>query len=87
MSRALILIAQARFLGRPLTADETTDCLRVWSELAGGERVYVPERLPCEPAVIPQIQAMRESGMAWRAIASKLGIKKDSARRLAQTEP
>lgn len=87
MSRALILIAQARFLNRPLTPEETAHCLAVWCDLAGGERVYVPERVPLQPTLCQEIQALRAAGRTWREVSRITGLPKDTARRLAQTEP
>lgn len=87
MSRALILIAQARFLKRPLTAEETLECVRIWSELAGGERVCVPRLLAEKVRDAERVKELRAQGKTWRAVANELGMDKETARRCLKSLP
>jgi len=84
MSRALLLIAQSRFLKRPLTAEETTACLLVWADLCGGERVYVPAKLPTDSERTEEIANLLEWGMSIRAIARELGCDRREVREVAR---
>ena len=81
MSRAIILIAQARFLKRPLTVEETNEVLRLWAELAGGERVYIPAPTAIQPSLFCDIANLRENGWSIRKIARKLGVSKSQVHR------
>lgn len=76
MSRAIILIAQTNFLKRPLTAQETADCLAAWALVAAGQRVYIPEPMTSQPSLFCDIANLRENGWSIRKIARKLGVSK-----------
>ena len=81
MSRALILIAQTRFLKRELTAQETRDCLAAWALVAAGQRVYIPEEAPSQATLFCDIANLRENGWSIRKIARKLGVSKSQVHR------
>jgi DNA-binding NarL/FixJ family response regulator len=79
MSRALILMAQTRFLKRSLTPEETTACLEAWAAIAAGQRVYIPAPLP--PSLFNDIADLRANGWSIRRIARKLQISKSQVHR------
>lgn len=80
MSRALILMAQTRFLKRPLTAEETTACLEAWAVIAAGQRIYIPEP-PKQGSLLHDIADLRANGWSIRKIARKLGVSKSHVHR------
>jgi hypothetical protein len=81
MSRALILMAQSRFLQRPLTPEETAACLAAWAEIAAGQRVYIPEPAPVQGALLHDIADLRANGWSIRKIARKLRVSKSHVHR------
>ncbi len=76
MSRALILIAQSRFLKRELTQQEAADCLAAWALVAAGQRVYIPEEARTQGQLFCDIANLRDNGWSIRKIARKLGVSK-----------
>lgn len=80
MSRALILIAQARFLQRPLTAEETVQCLAAWASLAPGQRIYIPEPEP-QGELFNKARGYKAMGWSIRRIARELKCSKSQVHR------
>lgn len=81
MSRALILIAQSRFLKRPLTAEETTDCLKAWAEVAGEKVIRIPKPREPQAEMFSKVKSLRENKWSIRRIARKLGMSKSEVHR------
>lgn len=73
MSRALLVMAFARALGRPPTDAEREEYLAALAEVAGGCRVYIPISTPVDE---DSIRALHAAGMSVRKIAKKLGCSK-----------
>jgi DNA invertase Pin-like site-specific DNA recombinase len=88
MSRAVLMIALAKTLGRAPTDAERTEYLAAMAELAGGEYLYVP-KLPQSHAVdMATIQRMRSDGWSIRRIAREVRCSKSQVHRaLSQLSP
>ncbi len=81
MSRALILIAQTRFLKRALSPEEVREVLAVWADLAAGQRVYVPEPEP-QGELFNTAADYRRNGHSIRHIAKLMQVSKSQVHRL-----
>lgn len=76
MSRAALVIALAKTMGRPPTDEERAQYLAELADLVGGEYVYIPKLDRDTRTQNAQIQAMRSHGETIRAIARKLQCSK-----------
>jgi Mor family transcriptional regulator len=81
VSRALILRAQARFLKRPLTAEETTECLKAWADIAGAKIIRIPKPKEPQADLFNKAVSLRENGWSIRRIARKLQMSKSEVHR------
>lgn len=84
MSRALILIAQARFLKRPLTAEETAECLAAWATVAPGQRIYIPEP-ERQGELFNKARDYKAMNWSIRRIAKELRCSKSQVHKLLST--
>ena len=88
MSRAVLVMALAKTLGRAPTDAERADYLAAMAELAGGEYLYVPKLPQSEPLNIERIQSLRREGWAIRRIAKEVRCSKSQVHRaLSQLSP
>jgi len=76
MSRAVLMIALAKTLGRQPTDAERTEYLAAMAELAGGEYLYVPKLRQSLVVDEAKIHAMRAEGASIRRIARSVGCSK-----------
>lgn len=81
MSRALILIAQSRFLKRELTQQEAADCLAAWKIAAGGKTIRIPDPPEPQADLFNSAADLHMNGWSIRKIARKLGISKSNVQR------
>lgn len=84
MSRALILMATARFKGSPLTPEETERCLQAWRDLAGGLRVYVPTKSSTLALHSDEILNLRMQGKTLEEIGKAFGVTHEAIRLVLQ---
>lgn len=76
MSRALLVMALARTLGRTPSDVERTEYLAALADLAGGEYLYVPKLRQSAEIDEAAIHDMRAAGASIRKIARKVGCSK-----------
>ena len=76
MSRAVLVMALAKTLGRAPTDAERTDYLAELAALAGGEYLYVPKLRQSIAVDEARIHAMRTDGASIRHIARVVGCSK-----------
>lgn len=81
MSRAILQMALARTLHRSPTDAELTEYLAALRDLAG-ERVYIPQRQPNDPAEIERATELRGDGLSIRKIARAMGASKSRVHQL-----
>ena len=88
MSRALLVMALAKTIGRPPTDAERTEYLAALASLAGGEYLYIP-MLPQSIGVdAAHIHDMHKAGVSIRKIARSVGCSKSHVHRvLSQFSP
>lgn len=86
MSRAILTMALARTFHRQPTDAELSDFLAALRDLAG-ERVYVPQQAPADPAVIAEIFRMRCEGLSIRRIARDMRMSKSQVHRALSQNP
>ena len=86
MSRAAFSIALGHLLGHPPTDAELSSFIAQLREVAG-ERVYVPQREPTDPAVVAQIHGWRDAGWSVRRIAKESGCSKSQVHRVLSQNP
>lgn len=81
MSRALLIMAYAKAVGRDPTEAECAEFLAAIADLAGGEYLYVPklDQSIVDPA---EVIRLRGEGMSIRKIARKLGVSKSAVGRV-----
>jgi Mor family transcriptional regulator len=76
MSRALLVMALAKTIGRPPTDAERAEYLAALASLAGGEYLYIPmlrQSIAVDEALIHQLH---NDGVSIRKIARKVGCSK-----------
>ena len=85
MSRALLVMALARTMGRPPTDEERAEYLAALASLAGGEYLYIP--MPRQPITGDREEIMRLhiEGMSIRKIARKVGCSKSQIHNVLST--
>lgn len=76
MSRALLMMALAKTIGRPPTDAERTEYLAALASLAGGEYLYIPLLRQSVPVDEGEIHRLRSEGVSIRQIARKVGCSK-----------
>lgn len=86
MSLAVLKIALAKTLHRDPTQCELTEFLAALRDLAG-ERVYVPQQAPTDPAVIAEIVRLRVGGLSIRKIARETKMSKSQVHRALSQNP
>lgn len=88
MSRAILIMALAKGLGRPPTDAERSEFLAGLADLAGGEYLYVPKLPQSEPIDIVRIQQLRATQWSIRRIAKEMRCSKSQVHRaLSQLSP
>lgn len=86
MSRAILTMALARTFHRTPTDAELTEFLAALREY-GGERVYVPQQAPTDPAVIAEVLRLRGEGLSIRRIAREAKMSKSQVHRALSQNP
>lgn len=81
MSRALLLIAQVRFLKRPLTPEETEEYLNVWRSLAGEKVIRIPKGRKDESATMAKIDELHAQQKSIREISEAVKWKRSRVHR------
>lgn len=77
MSRAVLIMALRRSMGREPTEREKEQFLSALAEQAGGQRIYVPE-MSQSVVDADEVWRMRGEGLSVRAIARKLKCSKST---------
>jgi Mor family transcriptional regulator len=76
MSRAILLMALAKSMGRDPTDKERSEYLAALASMAGGEYLYVPKLRQSIAANEAEIHDMHDAGISIRKIARKVGCSK-----------
>lgn len=76
MSRAVLIMALAKTIGRPPTDDERAEYLAALASLAGGEYLYVPKLRQSLQVDESRIHDMHAAGTSIRKIARAVGCSK-----------
>ena len=88
MSRALLVMALAKTIGRPPTDAERSEYLAALASLAGGEYLYIPLLPQSIDVDKAEIHRLRSEGVSIRQIAKKVGCSKSHVHRaLSQFSP
>lgn len=77
MSRAILVMALRRSMGREPTEAEKVAFLAELASAAGGERLYIPA-MPQSVVDADEVWALRGEGLSVRAIARKLRCSKST---------
>lgn len=86
MSRAAFIVALSRAMGRTPTDAELTEFLCQLRDMVG-DRVYVPQRSPTDPAVVAKILARRKEQWSIRRIAKESGLSKSQVHVVLSQNP
>lgn len=86
MSRAILTMALARTFHRTPTDAELTEFLAALREY-GGERIYVPQQAPTDPAIVQRVHALRSDGCSIRCISKATSLSKSQVHRVLSQIP